>query len=198
VEKVDKFLAQARSDFKIFELLWELDAAAVPSCHALQHFQMSTEKLSKAILMYLGSETNDAKVGDEICPACGRVIGHRLENSHIAFRNVTHVLKRGDVARRLGYSENPGYFKRFLESKKTWFRDVEQLCPSIGTEDSGGGSNGPNVEYPWQGRDTDLTDTWLVPADYRFTISRNLRSRDGIDFIAMVRKLLERVPEAIR
>ena len=197
MDKADAFLAQARSDFKIFERLWELDTAEVPSCHALHHFQMSTEKLAKAILLYLGSESSDAETSNEVCPTCGRVAGRRLENSHIAFRRVMHVLNRGDVARRLGYSDHPEQFKRFIDSKKSWFLEIEQLCPSIGTEATGGSSNGPNVEYPWQGRDTDRNDTWFVPTEHVFPIAQSLRSRDGTNFIVLIRKLLDRVPGAI-
>jgi hypothetical protein len=41
----DAFLTQARSDWQVFEHLYDSD---FPECHALHYLQMATEKLAKA------------------------------------------------------------------------------------------------------------------------------------------------------
>ena len=43
------FLVQARSDYRVFELLWkEWKESSLPACHALHYLQMATEKFGKA------------------------------------------------------------------------------------------------------------------------------------------------------
>jgi hypothetical protein len=97
----------------------------------------------------------------------------------------------------LGYSDRPEQFKRFIERNKSLFIAIEQLCPSVGTEATGGSSNGPNVEYPWWGRDKSQNEVWHVPSEHVFPIAADLRSRDGIRIIVLIRDLLDRVPGAI-
>ena len=56
---------------------------------------MATEKLAKSVLMTLGANTDF--------------------QSHIAFRRVVHILRRSDVARKLGYSSNISGFMWLLD-----------------------------------------------------------------------------------
>ena len=43
------FLVQARSDYRVFELLWnDWKESRLPPCHALHYLQMATEKFAKA------------------------------------------------------------------------------------------------------------------------------------------------------
>ena len=69
-------MRQASSDFEIFERLWDINPndrheyrALHFQCHALQHFQMATEKLAKAMLLFID-------------PAA------EVEKSHVAFRKI--------------------------------------------------------------------------------------------------------------
>jgi hypothetical protein len=45
------FLAQASSDFRVFQILLSLDRVEVPACHPPHYLQMATEKLAKAIMV---------------------------------------------------------------------------------------------------------------------------------------------------
>jgi len=176
--QADAFLIQARSDFRVFELLWAQDLNTYPECHALQHLQMATEKMSKAMLLTLDPE--------------------RELMSHVAFREVVPILNRPDIARRLGYNQNPKAFRDLIDRRRSWFRSIEQLSPSVGTNPHGGGSEGPNVEYPWQARDINTRIVWYAPAEYDFDVSKDMRSRDGQHFLLVIRQLLERLPEIIQ
>jgi len=50
----EAFLAQASSDYEVFQILLDLDRTVVPVCHPLHYLQMSTEKLAKAAKLALG------------------------------------------------------------------------------------------------------------------------------------------------
>lgn len=178
MDKAGAFLAQAKSDFSVFERLWELNADDVPACHALHHLQMATEKLAKAVRIYLDPDTS-------------------RKDTHVAFREIVHILKRRDVIRKLGYADEPERFKYFIEGRRSWFLEVERLCPSVGTDVAGGRTNGPNVEYPWLGRDIAESETWIVPAEHTFPLAQDLRSSEGAYFIVLLRRLLDRIPEAL-
>jgi hypothetical protein len=139
---------------------------------------MATEKMSKSILLTLDPE--------------------RDTRSHVAFREIEQYLKRPHVAQKLGYAGDRNTLRRLLERRRLWFREVEQLSPSVGTGSSSGANDGPNVEYPWFARDVASELTWHSPCTHRFDLARKLRvGDDGRAFIEMVRRLLDRLPEAI-
>jgi hypothetical protein len=50
----DGYLEQARSDWDVYGTL---SIGSVPDCHALHYLQMATEKLSKALLLAGGTDT---------------------------------------------------------------------------------------------------------------------------------------------
>jgi hypothetical protein len=175
MNKADAYLRQARSDFRLFEYLWGPSDASFPPCHALQHLQMATEKLSKSALQTLGRDVKP--------------------KSHAAFREMFQILRRPDVARRLGYTENAEDFRRFIARRQDWFKQIEQLSPSIGTDIAP--TDGENVEYPWESRNNAGDLIWNVPAEFQFDVASELRSRDGQQFVRLIRTLLDRLPEAI-
>ena len=61
--------------------------------------------------------------------------------------------------------------------------DIWQLAPAIGT--------GPNVEYPWEGRDAEGDLVWYVPAEYPSPVYLRLRQPDGANLLKLVRILIE-------
>jgi len=164
--KSEAFLAQAASEFRIFEILLQQDRAQVPACHPGHFLQMSTEKLAKAALQRAG---------------------HDPGYTHEAFSLLRHHLKRRDVARALGYP-NFTTFRDFLDRSARLFHQIEALHPDVPKN-----SGGPNVEYPWESRNVSLEVVWLTPADEDFLILKELQgSSDGAQLIDMIRLLLER------
>jgi hypothetical protein len=164
--KSEAFLAQAISEFRVFELLLKQDRNQVPACHPGHYLQMSMEKLAKAALQRAG---------------------HDPGYTHEAFSLLRRHLKRRDVARALGYS-NFSTFRDFLDRSARLFSQVEALHPDV-PKDSGG----PNVEYPWEARNASLEATWEAPAAHEFLILKDLQgTSDGNQLISMIRLLLER------
>ncbi len=164
--KSEAFLAQARSDFYVFELLLQQDRDQVPACHPGHYLQMSMEKLAKAALQRAG---------------------HDPGYTHEAFSLLRHHLKRRDVARALGYP-NFTTFRDFLDRSARLFYQIECLHPDVPKN-----SSGPNVEYPWETRDASLVMLWQPPAAEEFSVLKELQgSSDGAQLIATIRLLLER------
>ncbi len=164
--KSEAFLAQAVSDFRVFELLLQQDRDQVPACHPGHYLQMSMEKLAKAALQRARDDPG---------------------YTHEAFSLLRHHLKRRDVARALGYP-NFSTFREFLDRSARLFHEIEALHPDVPKN-----SGGPNVEYPWEARDSRLAQVWQTPAAQEFSILIELQSSgDGTQLIDMIRRLLER------
>ncbi len=164
--KSEAFLAQAASEFRVFELLLQQDRDQVPACHPGHSLPMSMEKLAKAALQRAG---------------------HDPGNTHEAFSLLRHHLKRRDVARALGYP-NFSTFREFLDRSAHLFYEIEALHPDVPKN-----SGGPNVEYPWEARDAGLALVWQTPAAQEFLILKELQSSsDGAQLIAVIHLLLER------
>ena len=164
--KSEAFLAQARSDFSVFELLLQQDREQIAACHPGHYLQTSMEKLAKAALQRTG---------------------HDPGYTHEAFSLLRHHLKRRDVARALGYP-NFSTFRDFLDRSARLFYQIECLHPDVPKN-----SGGPNVEYPWETRDASVAVLWQTPAAYDFSILKELQSsNDGTQLIGMIRLLLER------
>ncbi len=162
----EAFLTQAASDFQVFELLLQQDRDNIPSCHPGHFLQMAMEKLAKAALQRAGSDPG---------------------YTHEAFTRLRPHLKRRDVARALGYA-NFSTFREFLDRSAGLFGRIESLHPDVPK-----GAGGPNVEYPWEARDSSLAMVWYSPADHEFHIVRELQSSsDGTQLITIVRLLIER------
>jgi hypothetical protein len=163
----EAWLAQARSDFRVFELLLQQDREHVEECHPLHYLQMATEKLAKAF---------DAARA-----------GRPDESSHVAFMKFTNALERRDLARRLGWRDFKS-FKALLRRIRPLCRQIEELHPDVGSPRSGGRKDGPNVEYPWRLPGAD-PQAWQAPAFYRFGIINRLHATQ---LKILLEKLFER------
>ena len=172
--EADAFHQQAKSDFEVFELLLGFPRDEVAECHPLHYLQMATEKVAKAAFCALGVEG-------------------RERFSHVAFSSIRHHLGRRDVARALGYADFRAYL-RFLNRSAPVHREFDELNPSVGPQLEGGGpKEGPNVEYPWRGRDERSRWTWHAPATHSFELLDRLqRSGDAAQVLGLVRLLIQR------
>jgi hypothetical protein len=173
-ELANAYLRQAQSDLQVFKLLAAQDRTDVPDCHPLHYLQMATEKLAKAAMLALEVEGLD-------------------RFSHVAFSQLSHQLKRPDMARKLGH-QNFRAYRHFLIKATPFFRQIEELNPAVGTSHEGGGSKeGPNVEYPWPGRDLQGKRTWHIPSRHQFRLLSQLREdRDAVGILPFVERLMER------
>jgi len=129
---------------------------------------MATEKITKA--------------------AVGAITGMPAKHSHVAFSQLEHFLRRRDVARALGYARYPTYVD-VLKRTAPLRRQIEQLHPQVTT----GPDEGPNVEYPWEGRDAEGRAVWYVPAAHHFGLLPTLRQTpDGRSLLAFLERLITR------
>ena len=170
----EAFLAQARSDFVVFELLMAQDRQAVPECHALHYLQMATEKLAKAIRLAYGDEFD--------------------RYSHVAFSQMLHILRRPDVGAGLGWPSWPKY-RAFVTRLQPLLREIDECNPAVGPQRPG---NTPpqerrNVEYPWPSRDSSGRTLWLAPSGHDFGIVDKLnRSGDYATLRHLIRSMMDR------
>jgi hypothetical protein len=172
------FLAQASSDYRVFQILLDLDRAEVPECHPLHYLQMSTEKLAKAAMHALGHPTEKL--------------------THVAFSQIPYLLARNDIARRLGW-QNAKAFRQFLKKSAPIFRAIDELNPSVGTQRSAAAAREqPNVEYPWFKRDANGNLIWQTPAIAPWPLIEQLRSGMGAQVIQFVEVLIERFDAVFR
>ena len=113
------FLAQARSDFAVFELLRK--QATLPPCHALHYLQMATELLGKAHAW--GSAPNPG--------------------THRAIVRFLRSLSTNRMAQnQLGYGGKNEAWASRIRSSIPLAEMIEDLAPAFALE-------GPNPEYPW-------------------------------------------------
>jgi hypothetical protein len=113
------FLAQAQSDWQVYE---HLEKTTFPHCHALHYLQMTTEKLAKAYL--LAGQTNTKIV---------RSTHHGLSRFfQLVSRNKGLQEEMGMTAKQLS-----AHVQRLLPLA----HDIESLAPAIA-------GNSPNPEYP--------------------------------------------------
>lgn len=113
------FLVQARTDFKVFELLRK--HPELPPCHALHYLQMATEMLGKAHIWRQGP------------PA----------NSHRAFVGFLRSLSSNRRAQQqLDYKGRNENWKHLIRKSSPLAEQIEDLAPSLSPD-------APNPEYPW-------------------------------------------------
>lgn len=174
----EAFLAQARSNFKVFRILLDLDRAEGPACHPLHYLQMSTEKLAKAAMIALGQPVEKL--------------------THVAFSNIPRVLARNNVAYRLGWQDAKA-FRQFLRKAAPIFREIEELNPAVGTQSSMTAARfQSNVEYPWQTRGENESIVWLCPVNHSWPLIEELRSGSGAHILQFIEVLLERFEAVFR
>lgn len=164
------FLAQARSDFAIYQMLAGYSREEVPECHALHYLQMATEKLAKAVAIRLGHDEN-------------------ARHSHVAFSSMPVLLNRRDVSAKLGW-DNHRQFIATLRRLAPLFDEIEAFNPAVARDK-------PNVEYPWRKRPSSNAD-WLAPVQYSFGFLERLRRKgDMKQLIMIITTLLERFDSAL-
>ena len=113
------FLAQARSDFAVFELLRK--QATLPECHALHSLQMTTEMLGKAHAW--GSGPNP--------------------QTHRAIVRFPRSLSTNQMPQQqLGSVGKNDAWSSLIRSSIPLAERIEDLAPALAQE-------GPNPEYPW-------------------------------------------------
>ncbi|HET6385822.1 MAG TPA: hypothetical protein VFJ58_20715 [Armatimonadota bacterium] len=114
------FLRQAKSDYKIYEILLGLDD--VPRCQQLHYLQMSTEKLAKGFLSLPGGGPPP-----------------RSHNALVRFMQVAAVHREIRTANH--YAASHSAFREYVQGLLPKAREVENLSPE--------GPDHPNPEYPW-------------------------------------------------
>jgi hypothetical protein len=175
----EAFLRQARSDYRTFRILWAMNRSEMPACHPLHYLQMACEKLAKAVML-AGEDSGFDRY------------------SHATFSNLPTVLRRLNVASTLGYDDFR-IFKKFLQRSKPIFHGIDELHPSIGPRQSGGGPpDGPNTEYPWKAPDGHGGNVWKAPVDHNFGVAKYLNSGDGAAVMVLIEGLLLRFKEIYR
>ncbi len=135
------FAAQARSDYKLFRRLCQLEG--VENCHRIHYLCMVTEKVAKAFL------TN------------GRT---QPQTSHYVFTKFLKAANQNRTLRNVcGYKNRLSAFRGYLEGIKKTAQEVENLVPKSDCQ-------APNPEYPWLLRTSKLGHKTIVevPAEYNF------------------------------
>ncbi len=113
------FLAQARSDFAVFELLRK--EPTLPKCHSLHYLQMTTEMLGKAYAWKNGP----------------------MPGTHRALVRFLRSLSTNRMAQQqLGYDGRNEAWAARIRSSIPLAERIEDLAPAIAQD-------GPNPEYPW-------------------------------------------------
>jgi len=157
------FLKQARSDWEAYLKIAESEW---PYCHRLHYLQMTTEKMSKALLI-----ADDADL-------------ESVMKSHAAFVKFFRIIaNRRSLSRMLGTkkSQQRAQFKTFLPL----VHEIELLAPALA-------QNGPNPEYPWK----DASAKIVAPVDYLFPLAKRLRQTpQGVQLLKYVELFLKRFEE---
>jgi hypothetical protein len=87
----------------------------------------------------------------------------------------------------------PKYFRQFLRKAAPIFRQIDELNPSVGTQNTPLSSRyQANVEYPWQARDKDENVTWHAPSNVQWALIEQLRVGEGAKVVRFIELLLER------
>ena len=118
-----------------YETLQLLEEVSAPFCQRLHYLQMATEKLAK---------------GFATPPH-----GPQQPKVHRGYVQFLQQIKRRPELQVLCQC-TPRQITPYIDSLLPYARLIEDLAPS-------NANNGPNPEYPWQGR-----DEVIAPADYAF------------------------------
>jgi hypothetical protein len=117
----EAFLAQAKSDWQIYE---HLEKTAFSKCHTLHYLQMATEKLAKAYLLK------------------GRTDIKFVRSTHQALTRYLQALSRN---RRLQAAMGMAgkQLRVHVQQLLPLAHELEKLAPALADD-------GPNPEYPWE------------------------------------------------
>lgn len=157
------FLAQARSDFDVLQLLAR-SPSTVASCHVLHYLQMTLEKLAKGMSCRPG-------VWGELPPA--------YRNHRVAVSYVQTLMRSGPRAaqlrRRTGWS--PDHCRAYVRGILPAIQQIEELAPRWPPDTV-------NTEYPWAAPVRGQIDT---PSEFDF---RSLLSREEIVRVTQFVKIM--------
>ncbi len=118
------FIAQARSDWRVFELL--SDQSNTDACHRHHYLQMACEKLAKA---YRLRDTN-AAVDD-------------LVKSHVGFAKFIQPYMLSTLKEQ--YQGREAQLATLIRDARAIAREIEKMAPAVDR------TNAPeNAEYPWE------------------------------------------------
>lgn len=151
------FLEQARSDWIAYQ---KTQDPTWPACHQLHFLQMTTEKLSKALL-----------IGGEMSL-------ERVTQSHAAFVKFMRVVSHNhnlQAELNINKSQLKALFMRFLPIA----HEIETLAPALAQD-------GPNSEYPW----LDKLDHVCIPTKHSFPQTQLLQSPQGAKLLNYIRYFL--------
>jgi hypothetical protein len=133
------FMAQARSDWRVYA---HLSASGDAPCHALHYLQMASEKLAKAYR--LRETTSPVAV----------IVSH-----HTGF---TKFIRQYLLSARYreAYRGKSAQLHRLVQDAAKLAMEIEKLAPAVERR------NAPeNVEYPWQAGDKVIAPCeWSFPA----------------------------------
>jgi hypothetical protein len=115
------FLAQAKSDWQVYE---HLKKTQFPSCHALHYLQMATEKLAKAYLLVRPTDVQSV-----------------LSTHKALIRFLRDVSRNNRLQNEMGMRAMQ--LRAHVQQLLPLAYEIENLAPSLA-------GDGPNPEYPWQ------------------------------------------------
>lgn len=121
----DAYLEQARSDWKVWDLLKRQE---IQSCHIIHYLQMTSEKLAKAFLL-----------------SSGTIKVEKVQRTHLAFRRFLQVAARNAALQEL-LGMTSAQLRSHIAKMIPIADTIERLSPALA-------EGGPNVEYPWQSPD---------------------------------------------
>lgn len=168
VSEVKAHLLQGASQLQTFEFLLAQDSDRVATCDVLHLLQMATENIAKAIRLQSNPGWN--------------------KYQHAVFAHIPQHLRDQRKAKVLGYSNWKAY-QGMLDGFRAICAEIEQLHPQVGQL----GQEGPNVEYPWPGRDASGEFTFVAPCQHVFPVYDKLRSVGrGAQLITFIKLLIQR------
>lgn len=157
----DAYVAQARSDWELFERLQEMSNVA--PCHHLHYLQMACEKLAKA---YRFRDTP--------------TLPSSLLTQHVGFAKfINSFLLSPRVRER--FAGKLDQLRAIQKDCNRLAREVEQLAPAVDR-----GNSPQNAEYPWWDGDRIIT-----PCRFAYPNLSLLRESGGRAFLKWIRFALE-------
>ena len=105
------FIAQAKSDWEVYELLG--GAEAIPVCHSLHYLQMTCEKMAKAYRLRDSPESLD-----------------EITSHHTGFRKFVHAFLRSPTV-VAEYQGRDAQLRKVCSLSSKFAREIEKLAPSV-------------------------------------------------------------------
>lgn len=153
------YLEQARSDWDTYKVITKNTCA---TCQELHYLQMTAEKLGKAVLLTVNSNSLD-----------------RVKKSHKTFTSFLRVAARNPRLRKEAQM-NARQLQESIKEMLPVAYEIERLAPSLAND-------GPNAEYPWK----NPTGQVIAPAACTFSVTKELRGVKGRKLLKLIAIILE-------